>query len=119
MIRFIDELDSDMFGAYFDLGNMVAFSDTVHWADIVGARTLKIHVKDYKRDGGVNRGGKFVQLLDGDVDFKRSMEILKAHGFDGYLTAEVFKDDPEMSDIDYLASIVEAEKTIQKYYDEA
>ena len=119
MVRFIDELGSDMFGAYFDLGNMVAWSDTVHWADIVGSKTFKIHVKDYKREGGVNRGGKFVQLLEGTVDFKRSMEILKARGFDGYLTAEVFKDDPDMSDIDYLASIVEAEKTIQKYYDEA
>lgn len=119
MVDFIDELGSDMFGAYFDLGNMVAWSDTVHWADIVGSKTFKIHVKDYKREGGVNRGGKFVQLLEGTVDFKRSMEILKARGFDGYLTAEVFKDDPDMSDIDYLASIVEAEKTIQKYYDEA
>ena len=119
MVDFIDELGSDMFGAYFDLGNMVAWSDTVHWANIVGSKTFKIHVKDYKREGGVNRGGKFVQLLEGTVDFKRSMEILKARGFDGYLTAEVFKDDPNMSDIDYLASIVEAEKTIQKYYDEA
>ena len=119
MVRFIDELGSDMFGAYFDLGNMVAWSDTVHWADIVGSKTFKIHVKDYKREGGVNRGGKFVQLLEGTVDFKRSMEILKARGFDGYLTAEVFKDDPNMSDEDYLASIVSAEKTIQKYYDEA
>ena len=106
MVRFIDELGSDMFGAYFDLGNMVAWSDTVHWADIVGSKTFKIHVKDYKREGGVNRGGKFVQLLE-------------ARGFDGYLTAEVFKDDPNMSDEDYLASIVSAEKTIQKYYDEA
>ena len=119
MVRFIDELGSDMFGAYFDLGNMVAWSDTVHWADVVGSKTFKIHVKDYKREGGVNRGGKFVQLLEGTVDFKRSMEILKARGFDGYLTAEVFKDDPEMSDEDYLKSIVDAEKIIQKYYDEA
>ena len=119
MVSFIDELGSDMFGAYFDLGNMVAFSDTIHWADVVAEKTFKIHVKDYKREGAVNRGGKFVQLLEGTVDFKRSMEILKAKGFDGYLTAEVFKDDPDMSDIDYLASIVEAEKIIQKYYDEA
>ena len=119
MVSFIDELGSDMFGAYFDLGNMVAFSDTVHWADVLGSKTFKIHVKDYKRVGGVNRGGKFVQLLEGDVDWKRSMEILKARGFDGYLTAEVFKDDSAMSDEDYLRSIVNAEKIIQKYYDEA
>ena len=119
MTSFIDELGSDMFGAYFDLGNMVAFSDTIHWADVVAEKTFKIHVKDYKRDSGVNRGGKFVQLLEGDVDFERSMAILKAKGFDGYLTAEVFKDDPKMSDEDYLASIVNAERTIKKYYDEA
>ena len=43
----------------------------------------------------------------------------KAKGFDGYLTAEVFKDDPNMSDADYLRSIVDAEQIIAGYYDEA
>ena len=119
MLSFIDEIGHPLVGAYFDLGNMVAFSDTVHWADVIAERTFKIHVKDYKRAGGVNRGGAFVQLLEGDVDFKRSMQILKAHGFDGYLTAEVFKDDPSMSDADYLRSIVHAETVIADYYNEA
>ena len=119
MLSFIDEIDHPLVGAYFDLGNMVAFSDTVHWADLLAERTFKIHIKDYKRVGGVNRGGAFVQLLEGDVDFRRAMQILKAKGFDGYLTAEVFKDDPSMTDADYLRSIVDAEQIIAGYYDEA
>ncbi len=119
MVSFIDEINHPLVGAYFDLGNMVAFSDTIHWADVIADRTFKIHVKDYKRTGGVNRGGAFVRLLEGDVDFKRSMQILKAHGFDGYLTAEVFKDDPSMSDADYLRSIADAETVIAGYYNEA
>lgn len=117
MVSFIDELESDVFGAYFDLGNMVAFSDTVHWADILATRTVRIHIKDYKRHGNINGGGVWCQLLEGDVDYKRAMAILKHKGFDGYLTAEVSKSDPNMSDMDYFKSIVAAEEIIASYYE--
>ena len=119
MLSFIDELGSDMFGAYYDLGNMVAFSDTVNWTDVVAPKTFKIHIKDYKRNGGINSGGKFCQLLEGDLDFKTAMAVLKKHGFDGYMTAEVGKSDPQMSYPDYFKSISDAEDIISKYYDEA
>jgi hexulose-6-phosphate isomerase len=116
MMSFLDELDPELFGLYYDLGNMVAFSDTVNWTDIVAPRTLKIHVKDYKRTGGINRGGVFCQLLEGDVNFEVAMQQLKAAGFDGYLTAEVFKDDDAMSWQDYFASISAAEEKIIEFY---
>ena len=118
MLSFIDELGCDMFGAYYDLGNMVAFSDTVNWTDVVAPKTFKIHIKDYKRNGGINRGGYFCQLLEGDVDFKRAMHQLRDGGFDGYLTAEVFKSDENMSYPDYFKSIADAEDIILGYYNE-
>jgi hexulose-6-phosphate isomerase len=119
MVSFLKELDSDAFALYFDLGNMVAFSNSEYWCDIVAPYITKIHIKDYKRNGGINSGGKFCQLLEGDLDFKTAMAVLKKHGFDGYMTAEVGKSDPEMSYRDYFKSISDAEDIISKYYDEA
>ena len=119
MVSFLKDLDSDAFALYFDLGNMVAFSNTEYWTDVVAPYIGKIHIKDYKRTNGINRGGVFCQLLEGDVDFKRSMAILKKAGFDGYMTAEVTKSDPEMSYPDYFASISKAEDVIAGYYEEA
>ena len=118
MISFIDELECELFGAYYDLGNMVAFSDTTNWTDVVAPKTFKIHIKDFKRNGGINRGGTFCQLLEGDVDFKGAMRQLREAGFDGYLTAEVFKSDENMSYPDYFKSIADAEETIIGYYNE-
>jgi hexulose-6-phosphate isomerase len=119
MVSFLKELDSDAFALYFDLGNMVAFSNSEYWCDIVAPYITKIHIKDFKRNGGINRGGSFVQLLEGDLDFKAAMKVLKKHGFDGYMTAEVGKSDPNMSDSDYFASIAKAEDVIAGYYEEA
>lgn len=119
MVSFLKELDSDAFALYFDLGNMVAFSNSEYWCDIVAPYITKIHIKDYKRAGGINSGGKFCQLLEGDLDFKAAMRILKKNGFDGYMTAEVSKSDPNMSDSDYFASISAAEDVIAGYYEEA
>lgn len=119
MVRFLDELDSDVFALYFDLGNMVAFSNSEYWAEIVGSRTAKIHIKDYKRNGGINRGGVFCNLLEGDTNFELAMAALKKCGFDGYLTAEVSKLDDKMSWQDFFLSIVKAEEVIKGYYDKA
>jgi len=54
----------------------------------------------------------------GDVDFKRAMKQLREGGFDGFLTAEVFKTDENMSYPDYFKSIADAEEIILGYYNE-
>ena len=120
MVSFIDEIGHPLVGAYFDIGNMVAFSDSVFWTDVIASRTFKVHVKDFKRNGGrINCGGVFCQLLDGDVDFERVMAILKRDGFDGYITSEVFKGDLDMSDADYYKLISDAETKIIEFYNKA
>ena len=118
MTGFLDELDSDCFGLYFDLGNMVAFSDSAFWCEIVGSRSVRIHVKDYKRKGGINSGGTWVNLLRGDLDFPRAMAALKASGFDGYLTAEVFKSADESFE-SFLHDVSTAEDEIIGYYNKS
>ena len=118
MLSFLDELNSDVFALYLDLGNMLAFSNAEYWAEIVGSRTARIHIKDFKRTNGINKGGVFCELLQGDVNFKAAMAALKKEGFDGYMTAEVFKAEGVEWD-DFFASVSKAEDVIAGYYNEA
>ena len=118
MLSFLDDLDSDVFALYFDLGNMVAFSTSEYWCEIVGSKAAKIHIKDYKRNGGINSGGKFCDLLKGDLNFKAAMAAMKGQGFDGYLTAEVGKGDGVTWE-EFFDSVSAAEDTIIGYYNEA
>ena len=118
MLSFLDDLGSDAFALYFDLGNMVAFSTSEYWCEIIGSRAAKIHIKDFKRNGRINSGGKFCDLLTGDLDFRAAMKAMKEQGFDGYLTAEVGKG-ADVSWEDFFASVSAAEETIIGYYNEA
>ncbi|MBQ9115760.1 MAG: sugar phosphate isomerase/epimerase [Clostridia bacterium] len=118
MLSFLDDLGSDVFALYFDLGNMVAFSTSEYWAEIVGSKAAKIHIKDFKRNGGINSGGVFCDLLKGDLDFKAAMKAMKGQGFDGYLTAEVGKG-KDVSWEEFFRSVSDAEETIIGYYNEA
>ncbi|NLB41527.1 MAG: sugar phosphate isomerase/epimerase [Clostridiales bacterium] len=97
MKNFIDKLDSPFIGAYFDVGNVIAFSEAEYWIEILGSRIRKIHVKDFKRNGGLSSGGLFVNLLEGSVNWKKVIPALKKVGYDSYLTAElgVMADCPE------------------------
>jgi len=92
MASFIDEIGSDYVGAYFDAGNMLAFSVSEYWVEVVGSRIKFVHVKDYKRNGGLNSGGTWQDITHGSADWSKIIPALKAAGFDGYLTGEVFSD---------------------------
>ena len=118
MLSFLDDLGSDVFALYFDLGNMVAFSTSEYWCEIVGSRAAKIHIKDFKRNGRINSGGTFCDLLTGDLDFKAAMKAMKEQGFDGYLTAEVGKVEGVTWE-EFFSSFSAAEDTIIGYYNEA
>ncbi|MDP7640722.1 MAG: sugar phosphate isomerase/epimerase family protein, partial [Candidatus Hydrogenedentes bacterium] len=87
MARYIDEAESDYVGAYFDVGNVVAFAYPEHWIEILGSRIGKVHIKDYIR-ARKNMDG-FCPLLEGDVDWKVVMPALKSVGYDDWATLEV------------------------------
>ena len=105
MVSFIDEVDSPAIGAYFDAGNMLAFSVSEYWAEVLGSRVMFVHVKDYKRNGGLNSGGTWQDITHGSANWAAIIPMLKKGGFDGYLTGEVFKADAEMSFPDYYAKV--------------
>lgn len=111
MARFIDDIGNPCFAAYFDVGNMVAFSWPEHWIEILGIRIRAVHVKNFRRAGGLFRGGTWVDLDAGDVDWKKVIPALKKAGYDGYLTAETFiaeSKTPGIAYPDYYRSVSEA-----------
>lgn len=85
--RFIDEIDSDWVGAYFDVGNVLISGFPEQWIIELGERIRKIHVKDFRYDIGNILG--FVPLLQGNVPWKRTIAALREIGYQGPLTAEI------------------------------
>jgi L-ribulose-5-phosphate 3-epimerase len=87
MARFLDEVDSECVGAYFDVGNVLAFGYPHHWIRILGRRIRKVHVKDFKTGIGNIHG--FCNLLEGDVPWQEVNDALTSIGYDGHVIAEV------------------------------
>jgi hexulose-6-phosphate isomerase len=86
MRQILDEVNHPLIGCYLDTANMLLYGYAEHWVPIVGHHIRKVHVKDFKREGG---GGRFCQLLEGDCNFPAVMRELRALGYDDYLTSEV------------------------------
>lgn len=105
MVSMFEEIGSEKIGAYFDAGNMLAFSVSEYWTEVLGKWIGYVHVKDYKRTGGLNSGGTWEDITHGSANWKAIIPALRAAGFDGYLTGEVFKSDDAMSYGDYYAKV--------------
>ena len=105
MTSMLEEIGSKKIGAYFDAGNMLAFSVSEYWAEVLAGWIGCVHVKDYQRAGGINSGGEFVDITHGSANWKAIVPALKKGGFDGYLTGEVGKSDPDMSWDDYYKKV--------------
>jgi hexulose-6-phosphate isomerase len=92
MARFIDDVNEGesrpRVGAYFDIGNVMVFSQPEYWIEALGARIKKVHVKDFVRSHGVFTGW-FCNLLEGSVNWRAVGAALKAAGYDSSLTAEL------------------------------
>lgn len=87
MRSFIDDIDSQYVGAYFDIGNVVVNGFPEQWIKILGKRIKKLHAKGFKTSVGNITG--FVNLLEGDISWKNVMNEAKKAGYDDYITAEL------------------------------
>ncbi len=87
MRAFIDKIDSDFVGSYFDVGNVLFNGYPEHWIKILAEKIKKVHFKDYRIAAGGLHG--FVDLLAGDVNYPAVMEALKSVGYDGWVSAEM------------------------------
>ncbi|MCG3420095.1 sugar phosphate isomerase/epimerase family protein [Oceanobacillus jordanicus] len=87
MAKYIDELNSDYVGVYFDVGNVLQFGFPEQWIRTLANRIRKIHVKDFSTDVGNIKG--FLPLLAGDVNWQEVYKALEEIGYDDTLTAEL------------------------------
>jgi len=87
MRDFIDSINSEYVGAYFDVGNVLYSGYPEQWIDILNKRILKVHFKDYRISCGGLDG--FVDLLAGDVDYPAVMNAFQRVGYDGWVTGEM------------------------------
>ena len=96
--RYVDEFESDSVGWYFDVGNVVNYGWPEQWVRILGARILKLDIKEYsraKRDAEGPYAGFRVPLGEGDCDWPAVNEALSEIGYEGWATAEIGGGDRE------------------------
>jgi L-ribulose-5-phosphate 3-epimerase len=92
--RYIDEFNSPLIGAYFDVGNIVRYGWPEHWIKTLGKRIGKLDIKEYSRkianDEGVGKGFR-AEIGDGEdgCDWPAVLKALKEIGYSGWATAEV------------------------------
>ncbi len=86
--RYVDEFESPWLRAYFDVGNVVLYGFPQDWIRTLGARIVKIHLKDFNIDRGK---GSFAwkNLGEGDIDWPQVRRALADINYSGYVTTEV------------------------------
>lgn len=87
MRDFLDAVDSDYVGAYFDVGNVLLYGFPEDWIRVLGERIKKVHFKDFRMSVGTLGG--FVNLLEGDVNWPEVMAALREIGYDDYAYTEL------------------------------
>jgi hexulose-6-phosphate isomerase len=90
--RYIDEFESPVVGAYFDVGNVVNYGWPEQWVRILGPRIGKLDIKEFSRkrrdDDGLWKGFD-VEIGEGDCDWPAVVQALQDIQFQGWATAEV------------------------------
>jgi len=84
--RYIDEFRSPWIRAYFDVGNVVMFGYPQDWIRTLGARIVKLHIKDFRFENDVV---KWVPLREGSVDWPAVHQALTDIGYRGSATTEL------------------------------
>ncbi|CEK17947.1 sugar phosphate isomerase/epimerase family protein [Chthonomonas calidirosea] len=85
--QLLDAVAHPYVGAYFDVGNVLAFGYPDQWIRILNKRIRKVHVKDFRTTIGNING--FCNPAQGDVPWERVGIALQEIGYDGPITAEV------------------------------
>ncbi len=86
--NFIASFDSPWVKAYYDIGNHVKYAAPQEWLETLGDLIVKIHVKDFTVDKSHQRGGTFVDIRDGDVDWPAVRKCIDKIGYNGFMTIE-------------------------------
>jgi len=85
--HFIASFQSPWVQCYFDIGNHVKYALPEEWIRSLGKLIAKCHVKDFQLNPD-GRGGKFVDIRDGSIDWPLVRAELDKIGYNGWMTIE-------------------------------
>jgi L-ribulose-5-phosphate 3-epimerase len=103
MRAYVEQFRSEWVQCHFDAGNGVTFSFPQDWILTLGAHIRRVHLKDWK--SAPQGGGRYVPLMEGDIDWKEVMAALVKVGYRGFLSPEYGHDE---KDPDQLVKISRA-----------
>src|SRR5450432_2550120 len=92
MARYVDEFRSPWVRSYFDVGNVVLYGYPQDWIRTLGKRIVKLHLKDFRfrEDRTIKkRVADWVNLREGDIDWKEIYRALAEIGYNGTATVEL------------------------------
>jgi L-ribulose-5-phosphate 3-epimerase len=104
MARYVDDFKTPWVRAYFDVGNVVLYGYPQDWIRTLGKRIVKLHFKDFsfRRDPTIKKNvADWVNLTDGDIDWKEIHAALREIGYSGTASVELSGGGKE-----YLADVV-------------
>jgi len=90
--NYVDSFQSPYLKAYFDVGNIQLYGYPSDWIRTLGPRIAKVHLKDFhNRRNAIIRANvpEFVNLRDGDLDWKEIHKAFTEIGYKGYATVEL------------------------------
>jgi L-ribulose-5-phosphate 3-epimerase len=87
-VKYIDDFQSPLVRAYFDVGNVVIYAFPQDWIRTLGSRIVKMHLKDFNFD---RRNGRFTwkNIGEGDIDWPEVRRALTDIKYAGYVTTEL------------------------------
>ncbi len=85
--HFVASFDHPMVQAYFDIGNHVRYAPPQDYLRALGDLTVRCHVKDFQLNPD-GRGGQFVDIREGSVDWPLVRRVLEEIGYSGWMTIE-------------------------------
>ncbi len=84
--NYVDSFNSPWVRAYFDVGNVVLYGYPQDWIRTLGKRIVKLHFKDFKF---AKRQAEFVNIRDGEINWKEIHAALAEIGYNGTATLEI------------------------------
>jgi len=84
--NYVDSFNSPWVKAYFDVGNVVLYGYPQDWIRTLGPRIVKLHFKDFKF---AKRQAEFVNIREGEINWKEIHAALGEIGYKGTATLEI------------------------------
>jgi hexulose-6-phosphate isomerase len=106
MRNFVDQFKSPWVRSFFDVGNVMQFGYPEDWILTLGRRVSRVHLKDYKLSTRAEQG-RFVDLMEGDVNWKAVMAALVKVDYRGWLSPEIGHDPKDPDQLKKLSAAVD------------